>query len=865
MAAALLEREAPLGALNSALAGAGTGAGSVVLLSGEAGVGKTSLVRAFAAKARGSARVLVGACDDLLTPRTLGPLRDAVRAAGGGPLAAVVAGGDRDAVLAATVEELSDPRRPTVLVVEDVHWADEATLDVLRYVGRRVAELPAVLLLTYRDDEIRRDHPLRRVLGGLSGSEVLRIVLTPLSRDAVASLAGGSAPAGDALYRLTDGNPFFVSEVLASPPGVVPTTVVDAVLARIRQLAPATQRALEQLAVVPSRTELGLVPALLHELTVLREAELAGIVQVGDGAVGFRHELARQAVLQSCPASARIWFNQQVLSALLALDEPDLARVVHHAIEAGDDAAVVAHAPEAALRAIAAGAQGQAVTLYEQALRRHRLLSPDERAGLAESYAWALFHSDRRYEALRAAEEAVALREELGGDATLGQALACLSVQQWSCLRTVAALESSERAATLLARGGDGAGRVSSLLHLAVILINIDREGDGIGRVNEALAMADRIGAQHLTPMGLIYRGRARLQLGEKDGLAELHEGLELARTIGNHEYVLWGYHNLVALLWRLGRYDEIPPYLEAGAEYGRDHDFPTHERGREAYRYRLLGLLGDWDAAERGLRQVLGDPDDPGVLDRHALPTLARLAVRRGRDDAEAAIVAARSNAKRADSLLALVPTAAAEAEHAWLTGRPATGLLSTALLPRVEPVGRERDRGELLRYLRRLGEPVEAFPGCPKEYAAGLRGDWRAAASAWEHIGDPYERALELAESGEVAPTLEALADFDRLGARPAAGWARRRLRELGVATVPRGPQPATRHNPAGLTSRQVDILRLLATGRTNAEIAQTLFLSVRTVDHHVSAVLQKLEVTSRREAAQIAVRLGVTDSSR
>jgi hypothetical protein len=332
MAAALLEREAPLGALNSALAGARTGAGSVVLLSGEAGVGKTSLVRAFAAKARGSARVLVGACDDLLTPRTLGPLRDAVRAAGGGPLAAVVAGGDRDAVLAATVEELSDPRRPTVLVVEDVHWADEATLDVLRYVGRRVAELPAVLLLTYRDDEIRRDHPLRRVLGGLSGSEVLRIVLTPLSRDAVASLTGGSAAAADALYRLTDGNPFFVSEVLASPPGVVPTTVVDAVLARIRQLAPATQRALEQLAVVPSRTELGLVPALLDELTVLREAELAGIVQVGDGAVGFRHELARQAVLQSCPASARIWFNQQVLAALLALDEPDLARVVHHAI-----------------------------------------------------------------------------------------------------------------------------------------------------------------------------------------------------------------------------------------------------------------------------------------------------------------------------------------------------------------------------------------------------------------------------------------------------------------------------------------------------------------------------------------------------
>jgi DNA-binding CsgD family transcriptional regulator len=361
--------------------------------------------------------------------------------------------------------------------------------------------------------------------------------------------------------------------------------------------------------------------------------------------------------------------------------------------------------------------------------------------------------------------------------------------------------------------------------------------------------------------MGRVYRGRARMQLGDAAGFAELLDGLALARDLGNHEYVLWGYHNLVALLWRLGRYAEIPRYLDEGAEYGRDHDFPTHERGREAYRYRLLGLRGDWDGAEQGLQQVVGEPDDPGVLDRHALPTLARLAVRRGRDDADAALAAARGNAERADSLLALVPTAAAEIEHAWLSGGPEGDLLGIALLPRVELAGRERDRGELLRYLRRLGRPAEAFPGCPEEYAAGLRGDWRAAAAAWERIGDPYERALELAESEEVDATVEALVTFDRLAARPAAGWARRRLRALGVSAVPRGPQSATRNNPAGLTGRQVEILRLLATGRTNAEIAEILVLSVRTVDHHVSAVLQKLEATSRREAARIAVRLGVT----
>jgi DNA-binding NarL/FixJ family response regulator len=162
------------------------------------------------------------------------------------------------------------------------------------------------------------------------------------------------------------------------------------------------------------------------------------------------------------------------------------------------------------------------------------------------------------------------------------------------------------------------------------------------------------------------------------------------------------------------------------------------------------------------------------------------------------------------------------------------------------------------LLRWLRRCGEPVEPFEGCPEELAAGLRGDWRAAAAGWERIGAPYERALELVDSGEVDATLEALAVFDRLGADPAARLARRRLRELGVRQIPRGPQPTTRVNPAGLTDRQVEILRLLSEGLTNAEIAERLVLSVRTVDHHVSAVLQKLGVGGRRDAAAALRRL-------
>jgi DNA-binding CsgD family transcriptional regulator len=135
------------------------------------------------------------------------------------------------------------------------------------------------------------------------------------------------------------------------------------------------------------------------------------------------------------------------------------------------------------------------------------------------------------------------------------------------------------------------------------------------------------------------------------------------------------------------------------------------------------------------------------------------------------------------------------------------------------------------------------------------GLTGDWTGAAALWGRIGDPYERALELAASGEVAPTLEALETLDRLGAAPAARLVRRRLRDLGVLHLPRGPRRTTRAKPSGLTDRQLDVLALLADELTNAEIAERLILSVRTVDHHVSAILTKLGVTSRRQAARIA----------
>jgi DNA-binding CsgD family transcriptional regulator/tetratricopeptide (TPR) repeat protein len=859
---ALLERDAEIDVLGTALSTAADGAGSVVLISGEAGIGKTSVVRAFLRESMRRATVLHGACDDLLTPRTLGPLRDAARTHGG-PLARALADSDRDATLAAVLTELSDPVRPTVLVLEDVHWADDATLDVLRYVGRRVADLPAVIVVTFRDEEV--GPTLRRVLGGLGGPSVRRLALTGLSRAGVARLAGGTAATSAPLFTLTAGNPFFVTEAISAA-GVagslaVPATIVDAVLARVRRLGPAAQEALEQLAVVPSGVELPLARALLGDLSVLAEAEERGIVEVRPGVVAFRHELARRAVEGAMPMSVRMQRNARVLTELLAADRPDLTRVVHHAAEAGDDAAVVEHAPAAAREANRAGAHAQEVRLYDEALRRRELLEPAAVAAILLASATARFTTDQLVDAQRAGAEAVRIREGLGDRGALGEALVALAPIQWATTRPREALEMSTRAVALLDGDGDTVRHAWALSYHGLLLTAVDRYRDALPVGGAAVAMADALGSGALLGLAYALHGRARLQMGEEAGHDEMLLGIATAASAPHHQHVMMAYVCLVQELWRLGRYAEVAQRVEEGIAYARERELDFYVDYLLGHRHRLQTMGGEWATAESGLRTLLSDrDDDAGGSARHSLPALAQLLVRRGAEEAPEVVARAVVYARRADSRYELVPALLAEIEQAWLVDRPADARGAvTTLTERTAGIGPERQRGELLRWRRRFGEQVEPFAGCPDELAAGIRGDWRTAAAAWRAIGDPYATALELAD-GDTDALLEALRLLDDLGARPAAALVRRRLRHRGVTLIPRGPKPTTRVNPAGLTDRQVEILRLVAAGRTNAEIAAELVVSVRTVDHHVSAVLQKLGVQGRRAAANAAVEIGV-----
>jgi len=358
----LLEREQGLRELGEAFAQALRSEGRLVLVAGEAGIGKTALVEHFLKTAQ-PAEVLVGVCDALFTPRPLGPLRDiALQWSDPAPLDPET---DRHRLFSSVLRYFRQRSAPVVAVFEDVHWADEATLDLIKSLGRRIARLPALIVLTYRDDEVGPRHPLRSVLGDLPRASTSRIHLEQLSESAVRHLANDVPNAvSGALYALTSGNPFFVTELLASSDEGVPATLRDAILARAARLGAAAREALDLASLSPVAIEPWLIEACLPGGSALLDACAAhGMLKPMGARYAFRHELARLGVRDALSPQQRQALSLRLLRALESppLAPDALSRLAHHAEEVGDDAAVLKYAAAAGRSAVSLGAHREAV------------------------------------------------------------------------------------------------------------------------------------------------------------------------------------------------------------------------------------------------------------------------------------------------------------------------------------------------------------------------------------------------------------------------------------------------------------------------------------------------------------------------
>jgi DNA-binding CsgD family transcriptional regulator/tetratricopeptide (TPR) repeat protein len=865
----LLERSEQLRTLGGELAAVVSGGhGRIALIPGEAGIGKSALVRRFCAGLDGTARVLSAGCDPLFTPRPLGPVLDLMELIGGDAAIGALDATRPYDVAAALLRELK--ATPSVLVLEDLHWADAATLDVIGVIGRRIASVPVLLVLTYREDELDRAHPLRIALGRLPGSnQVTRLGLTGLSRQAVAKLAGPTEISTRELHRWTSGNPFFVTEVLAADATRMPHTVRDAVLARSARLGQAARDLLDAVAVVPGRAEQWLVDAMVPDAAAaLDECLGRGLATLADDCVEFRHEIARQVIEESMPPGRRAVLNRAALAALAARESPDLARLVHHAEAAGDAEAMLRFGPAAAEQAAAAGARREAATLYGRTLKFSARLTLPERAELLERFAAEAYFTASANRAAEALQEAEQIYEQTGDLAARGRTLRQLARQlgqdglisecRAAGLLSIAVLEQ-------LPPGGELArsyATLSSTYH------GVGEEAEAIRWGTEAIELAERVGCADALVYALNNVGVVELRRGDLGGLAKLERSLDLATKAGDEAGVGRAYLHLGIVLAGRREWLLAERFFAPGIGYCRD-------RGMEAYQLWLTALQaesalarGHWDDAAAIAESILSTaPDGPGLPRCSALVVLAIVQARRGESGYWPLLEEATRTAKALTIPLALVLVAGARAEVAWLEGATPQRIAAETEDAAVAGLaGLSWLAGELEIWRWRSGRPGRDVASPAEPHRLELAGDCTAAAQWWEERDCAYDAALALA-GGDLAAQRRSLELLQWIGARAAATVVARRLQAQGERGLPRGPRPVTAAHPAGLTGREAEVLGLLAAGLSNGEIAARLVLSARTIDHHVSAILRKLGVRTRGEASAQASRLATagTESAR
>ena len=665
--------------------------------------------------------------------------------------------------------------QPSAVVIEDLHWADDAALDAIRYLARRFASTPSALVLTFRETGVDAGHPLRQLLGSLVGPAVHRVNLPPLSVHGVRRLGAASEEEAAEIHRVTEGNPFFVTEVLAAGGHDVPGTVRDVLLARLGGLSPPARRLVERLSVIPTRAERWLAEILTDgDPTALVEGERSGML-VGDSAwVAFRHELARRTIESSLTPSERLAADRTVMSALLHHPGVEPSRLVHHAQRSGRTDVILEHGPAAAHEAIRLGAHRQAAEVLRFVLDRRDLLEPHDAIELTVQRAYSLYLVNQ-FDAALGAQSAVAAAGASDDAVLLADALLVLARVVFFARGPMRAREAAARAVEILEPVHDDARLAAGLTELARAhsnLVTVSIVADPCERAEtaarRAVAMAQRIGRPGIEAQALCYLGDARLARGDTRGYADQVRAIAIAGSDVRRETKVRSYVNAAHGAFRSARLDDAERMVGEGLRAAADFEFFAGQ-----YRLRLTGAAvhaarGEWEHAIAELRELIATPGEPGVMAPVARSMLARLLARCGQTEASDVIAAALADRAVGDDPFIAGTLAVARVELGWLDG--SLGDLTEEVqhaLDGAAALGQLSVHAELCAYLRRAGIDVPAPADPPGPWAPTLTGRWQEAAAAWTSLGDRYEAAVVLATAPDPHARARGEDTLRRLGA--------------------------------------------------------------------------------------------------
>lgn len=850
----LFERELETAAMRRELEGL-VESGRVISVTGEAGSGKTSLVASVLDA--GAQRVLRGLCDPLGTPRPLGPIRDVLHGLGepvpGQADTALALEGRFVDLVAAT---------PTVLVIEDAQWIDAASVEVLRFLVRRIDGLPVAFVVTYRDGDVRLGHTLLPLLGDIARSESAKhIPLNPLSVGAVGAMLADAGLDPARVHDLTGGNPFFVAEIARHPHEALPPTVRDAVLASTTGLSEADIETLQLIAAAPDAVDDALLTRIGVDAEALRRVETTGLLVQSHRGVAFHHELARLAVVEYTPPGVGRRLHLRLLEGLESAASADHAVLTHHAVHAGDPERILRYARLAADEATRTGSHSEAVAFLTLALEQ---LVDDsaERASLLEMLSTEQYMVSRLPEARGSARAALRIRERLGDADGIAAAHERRAIIEYYSARRDDAEEQADLAAHAAASAAASAAAEATRAYLAYRRQDLDTarriSGQALRLASEATGEQTDAARRRLA----ITEAAADLVEGRTSSRLRLLLQASTALQDSFDEIGTTAYSNLSALDIEHRRLAEAETVLAQSIPVTVARDIPICYQWQTGMRARLHLLRGRWTASAEDAATILEAHAAPlAVIWPHVISGL--LALRQGGDPSaiDRHLAEAWEHARALDESPILLAVLAAYAERAWHTGErhPVLDEADAQLARADETPGTSWAIGELLVWLDRLGVRATAQQ-IAEPYRLELEGRHGDASEAWLELGVPFDSALAGLHSTDAETAAAALARLDQLGVEGTAARARAMLLARGISSLPARPRRATRANPSGLTNRQLDVARLVAQGLTNGELAERLYISPKTADHHVSAVLAKLGLASRREIVRSAAELGL-----
>ena len=861
----LIERAGFLTSLQSKFESVLAGEGHCILLSGEAGIGKTSLVKTFCNDLRKDYKIYQGTCDALFTPRPLAPLYDILSQMGKGFSEFSIDIADRTAFFTSFFHELQNQKEASLIVFEDIHWADEATLDFIKFLARRITQLRCLFILTYRDNEVHSRHPLRNVLGHLNPDALTRIQLLPLSREAVEKMAEEKGYKGEDVYRISGGNPFYVNEILASYSKSVPDNIKDSILSVFNRMEDKTKQIWEIMSVLPR----GIKSKYLEKIEPLYEAAIercldSKIIILKDGLLFFKHELYRRTLEVSLSPLRRVALNKKILDVLQEDFEKnhEIEQIIHHAKNANEYDVVIRYVPMAAKQAVCVGAHIEASRLYLTAIEYYQGDDPDTLIQFYESYAYECYLTNQIKEAIIYTGKSLNLLKKKNDEEKIGNSLRFLSRLWWFDGNRKKAESFGGQAIEVLEKQPSSSAKAMAYSNMSQLKMLSDQPEECMFWGEKAIAMANEIVDKETLSHALnnVADVQIRIQSSKQNGIKLLQQSLEIALKNSYHEHVARAYTNQGHNGLLIRDYDFAKKALEAGIQYCEERDLDAWSTYMLASKAKLKLETGYWNDAYRLADDLIKSEDQTSIVRIGALVVLATIKMRRNENDALPLLLEAKAKAFETMELQRIIPAMVALLEYEWITGENVIekeALDNTIAM--IEHMGNIYENSEFAFWLLKTRKQRVVLKEVYEGYEVSSVTLARNAATLWEKSGCPYERALALFE-GNDDDKRKAISIVHGLGADAVYEKMKLEMRGSGIKSIPRGIRKSTQSNPALLTDRELDVLQLLHEGLQNKEIAAKLFISAKTVDHHISAILYKLEVKSRTKAVQEAVRLEI-----